>query len=77
MMVETWNLGVAVGVVDDPDDLCRGAAAVILGANSKWPDSALERAIGAEADAATRQTMFLAILLKVSPAPWVQVVVET
>jgi hypothetical protein len=49
-------------VVDDPDDLCRGAAAVILGANSKWPDSALERAIGAEADAATRQTMFLAIL---------------
>jgi hypothetical protein len=49
-------------LLDDPDDLSRGEAARILGSNSKWPDSALERAIAVEEHPPAQQAIFLAIL---------------
>jgi len=49
-------------VVNDPEELTRSAAALLLAAHSRWPDEGLKRALEKETDPQTKEGIFLSIL---------------
>jgi hypothetical protein len=49
-------------VVNDPNDLTRQWAALLLAGHSRWPDEALKRALAKETDPSTKEAIFLAVL---------------